>query len=343
MADDDFERLLGFLGSTEDTGHKRVLDLLLNPSPAPPPPLTLGQVVLSLAGSSGKPQPLTVAEALAGLAQPPGRPLTSPASLPFALAPNPPPFGFFTPPASTPSSTKHTLAAALLAPPVPSVRETPRPAKSLDRQRMVYFAFSFADIMRVNNVRQNGKIGAPEVNRCRQFKDRSIWESRDINTDEGLKTLMRNGVKFSSTVCVLIGTSTWFSRWVRYEIARSAIDQKGLFAIHINSIRHHERQTPDEFGMNPLNFVGLHRRQDGAYILVERVPTIDFATQLPEFKWQAYEDHSQAVPLPRYVADFPIGHTYTLATFVPVYDMMKDGGYQNIGVWIETAARAVGR
>jgi hypothetical protein len=154
---------------------------------------------------------------------------------------------------------------------------------------------------------------------------------------------MRNGVKFSSTVCVLIGTSTWFSRWVRYEIARSVIDEKGLFAIHINSIKHLERRAPGEFGMNPLNFVRLHRRQDGAYILVECVPTIDLATQLPEFKWQAYEDRSQAVPLPRYVAEFPIGHTCTLAKFVPVYDMMQDSSYQNIGGWIETAARAVGR
>src|SRR5262245_59730235 len=316
MADDDF---------------KRLIDLLFNPSPAPPPPLSLGDAILGLAKPFGKPQPLSLGEALAGFAQPPGKPLTPPASL------------LFTPPASTPSSTRHALAAALLAPPIPAVRKIPRLAKPLEQQRMVYFAFSFADIMRVNNVRQNGKISAPEVNKRRQFKDRSIWQSRYINTDEGLKSLMRNGIKLSSTVCVLIGTSTWFSRCVRYEIARSVIDQKGLLAIHINSIKHYERQAPDGFGMNPLNFVGLHRRQDGAYILVECVPTIDFATQLPGFKWQAYEDHSQAVPLPRYVAEFPIGHTYTLATFVPVYDMMNDSGYQHIGSWIETAARAVGR
>jgi hypothetical protein len=31
---------------------------------------------------------------------------------------------------------------------------------------------------------------------------------------------MRNGVKRSSAVCVLVGTDTWDSRWVKYEIGR---------------------------------------------------------------------------------------------------------------------------
>ena len=110
-----------------------------------------------------------------------------------------------------------------------------------------------------------------------------------------------------------------------------------FFAVHL-------RKAPDALGMNPLNFVGLHRRQpDGAYILVECVPFVDTATQMPGFRWQVYEDHSHAVPLPAYVAEFPIGETYALAQFVPVYDMKRHGGYQNIGSWIEMAARTVGR
>jgi len=203
-----------------ELGGKR-LGLMLNPSLAP---LTRGEDILGLAKPFNKPPPVTLGEA-------PAQPLASLLGLPLT-PPLDAPLGFFPPQASALLSTRDARAAALSSTPMPSVRETARPTKPLERQRMVYFAFSFADIMRVNNVRQNGKIGAPEVNKRRQFKDRSIWESRDINTDQGLKTLMRNGVKFSSTVCVLIGTSTWFSRWVRYEIARSVIDEKGLFAIH---------------------------------------------------------------------------------------------------------------
>jgi hypothetical protein len=43
-------------------------------------------------------------------------------------------------------------------------------------KRKVYFAFRFKDIMRVNNVRQSGKIGCEEEKNARDFFDRSIWE-----------------------------------------------------------------------------------------------------------------------------------------------------------------------
>ena len=87
-------------------------------------------------------------------------------------------------------------------------------------KRKVYFAFSFSDVLRVNNVRQVGKVGPREIRNARTFFDRSIWERRSIKQDEGLKNLMRNGVKYSSAVCVLIGTDTWNSRWVKYERTR---------------------------------------------------------------------------------------------------------------------------
>ena len=54
-------------------------------------------------------------------------------------------------------------------------------------KRKVYFAFDFDDLIRVNNVRQVGKIGPREQKNARAFYDRSIWESRDINTVNGLK------------------------------------------------------------------------------------------------------------------------------------------------------------
>ena len=136
-------------------------------------------------------------------------------------------------------------------------------------KRKVYFAFGFDDLMRVNNVRQIGKIGSREQRNPRTFTDRSIWESRDIKNEENLKNLMRWGVCYSSAVCVLIGTNTWKSRWVKYEIARAVIDQRGMLAVHLNGINHHVRKTPDRRGINPLHIMGVNHDPNGRFYLYE--------------------------------------------------------------------------
>jgi hypothetical protein len=94
-------------------------------------------------------------------------------------------------------------------------------------KRNVYFAFRFKDIMRVNNVRQSGKIGQDEQRNPRDFYDHSMWEKSSSTEPEMLKRLMREGVEHSSVVCVLNCTDTWESRWVKYEIARAVVDKKG--------------------------------------------------------------------------------------------------------------------
>src|SRR5215472_11148772 len=144
---------------------------------------------------------------------------------------------------STPLSTLASGRAQSLVnmlPVVPPVAPTANALVALVK-RKVYFAFDFDDLIRVNNVRQVGKIGSCEQKNPRSFYDRSIWESRDIKNEENLKALMRNAVRYSSAVCVLIGTKTWQSRWVKYEIARAVIEQRGLLAVHLNGINHHQR------------------------------------------------------------------------------------------------------
>src|SRR5262249_17409975 len=124
------------------------------------------------------------------------------------------------------------------------------------------FSFHYADIMRVNNVRLSGEFSSQsESRKIEGFYDNSLWERRKIDGPDSVKNLIREGVKNSSAVCVLIGRETWARRWVRYEIARAVIDGRGLLATHINGLNHHKLKVPHLLGPNPLEFVGVAKVQ----------------------------------------------------------------------------------
>ena len=95
----------------------------------------------------------------------------------------------------------------------------------------------------------------------RSFYDSSLWERRQIEGPEAVKRLIREGVQYTSAVCVLIGTQTWSRRWVRYEVARSVIDDRGLLAVHLNGIRHHETRQSRPARPKPA---GLHGGGQGS-------------------------------------------------------------------------------
>lgn len=177
---------------------------------------------------------------------------------------------------ATPAPAPPPNALGRISPPVMPYRPAaPVPVVVPEVKRKVYFAFSFSDVIRVNNVRNTGKIGPRETKKARVFYDRSMWEQRSITNDPGLMALMRAGVAHSSVICVLIGTDTWKSRWVRYEIARAVVDRRGLFAVHINGINHNVRRAPDALGYNPLDAMAVYKDPNGKYYLWERwsVPT----------------------------------------------------------------------
>ena len=137
-------------------------------------------------------------------------------------------------------------------------------------KRKAFFSFDYDDIMRVNNVRQAWKIDHPDNALMRSFYDSSLWESRKAEGDAAVKQLIRDGVQYTSAICILIGTNTWSSRWVRYEIARAIVDARGLLAVHINGLNHHVRRLPDALGLNPLDFLAVGKRQNGALYLYEK-------------------------------------------------------------------------
>lgn len=205
------------------------------------------------------------------------------------------------------------------------------PGQSIKRK--AYFAFYFDDIMRVNNVRNAWKIGHPDGSLNRSFYDSSLWESKKLQNDEAIKSLIRTGVGYTSTVCVLVGTGTWQRRWVQYEIARSVIDGRGLLAVHINGLKHHQTLQTSPKGINPISRMGLARKENTKVYLCQKIGD----------KWQWYEDYTEPVSVPKYLTPPDNDHVRVLTEGTYEYDYVAQLGHKNIGAWIDLAAQEVGR
>jgi MTH538 TIR-like domain (DUF1863) len=251
--------------------------------------------------------------------------------------------GIVSPPAPEKENFNALLRALGTPAPVLPVARSPAPAvRPEPPKRMVYFAFDFDDLMRVNNVRQTGKIGGRVIGGARGFRDRSVWEASKATADRGLKEMMQRMSKFSSVVCVLIGSNTWISRWVRYEVALAIIEERGLLAVDLNGINHNIRRAPDPLGLNPLAMMGLRKDHDGSWHLVERKP-VELDNGNVGFEWHWYNDYQRPVPRPRYVPDMPAGKIVALSEFTKRYDFSGHSGSMNISSWLDVAAVEVGR
>jgi hypothetical protein len=206
-------------------------------------------------------------------------------------------------------------------------------------KRRVFFSFHYADIMRVNVVRNSGEFAksANEGGRnIEGYYDASLWEKRKLEGDDALKNLIRTGVTNTSAVCVLVGTNTWRRRWVKYEIARSVIDGKGLLAVHVNSIKHHKDLVAHERGDNPCRYLGIGNGGNGSYYLCERV------AKNGEYAWEWYQDYTKPVDVPSYMKAPAQGSPVRLSEVTREYDWSQNG-HQNVGGWIDLAAADAGR
>jgi len=154
--------------------------------------------------------------------------------------------------------------------------------------------------------------------------------------------MMQGMSKFSSVVCVLIGSNTWMSRWVRYEMALSIINERGLLAIDLNGINHHVRKSPDTLGVNPLSMMGLRKDPDGGWHLVERKP-VELENGNVGFEWQWYMDYQPPVLKPKFIPDIGAGEIVPLSLFAKRYDFSGHSGSINIATWLDVAAIEAGR
>jgi hypothetical protein len=187
---------------------------------------------------------------------------------------------------------------------------------------------------------------SPSSNRSVCFFAFHFFCSADASR-EMFPSYIREGVEYTSAVCVLIGTETWLRRWVKYEIARAVIDGRGLLAVHLNSIRHHHTKTPHTRGYNPLDFMAVGKVQPGvlstpSYYLFEQL-AVPNGIGGYKWEWHRYNDYISSVSLPAWVADPLAGYVTPLSQNATVHDYIPDDGHRNIGSWIDKAAQGAGR
>lgn len=346
MADNPFDPkpfgLLGLLGA--ESRPKSLLDYIGTPAPTlSPTARTIADLLTDASTPANSANPLSGALGL-------GKSFGSNALAEILSSeprsfPNPPPLGFGSALANPAfGSSLHNISTPVPAPPLYVPPPKPKPVVP-QTKRKGFFSFHYDDIIRVNNVRNAWKINCPGREDKRQFYDRSLWESVQRENPEGLKGLIRRGMEHASVVCVLVGTHTWSRPWVRYEIARAVIEKKGLLAVHINGLRHHQRLTADANGENPLGFMGVGCPKQGIYYLYEHIgrPVLQYGQMVMQWQWERYSKYTMPVPVPKYIQAPAEGKVVPLSAVTSSYDYVGGKGHENIGSWIDTAALRAGR
>lgn len=186
--------------------------------------------------------------------------------------------------------------------------------------RRCFFSFHYQDVIdfRANVVRNHNVTKADNGG----FFDASIWESAKKQGDIALKRLINGGLENTSVTAVLIGSHTCARRWVRYEIMKSIERGNAVVGIHINGIRD-KYGAVKACGPNPFDYLGLQISADGC----TGTPTVWSGTQ-----WAYYNDLGKFR-----ISEQPYdkrGKNFQLTTWLPTYDWIANGGFENFGRWV---------
>ncbi|TRW95255.1 TIR domain-containing protein [Candidatus Methylobacter oryzae] len=198
--------------------------------------------------------------------------------------------------------------------------------------RRTFFSFHYKpDVWRAWNVR-NCWVVKPEEQVDSGFFDSSVFEASKKESEDNLKTFLRNGLKNTSVTCVLTGAETSTRRWVRYEIVQSVLKGNGLLTVDIHKVKNKDSQTSTK-GVDPLACIGLYKTENGIY----------FAEKNGD-KWIKYSDYTRPIPESDLWFDAPTSNqVVALSKHYERYDFIAQNGRENIAGWIELAAALTGR
>lgn len=100
--------------------------------------------------------------------------------------------------------------------------------------RHVFFSFHYADIWRVNVVRNSHIVEGTAV---AGFRDGSLWEEAKKKGDAAIKKMIDDALEGTTVTCVLIGEKTSQREYVTYEIEQSIERGNGVFGVRIHNIK----------------------------------------------------------------------------------------------------------
>lgn len=194
--------------------------------------------------------------------------------------------------------------------------------------RRVFFSFDWDDVWRVNQVRHswvtrgNSKAG---------FADAADIEKVKKQSDKAIRKWIDKQLKGKSVTCVLIGSKTNKSKWVRYEIEKSIEQKKGLLGILIHDLKDVAGET-DARGANPL---GNHNEDDFGETVRKALLGGGAGWGLARLVFPQL-----AVPATLFGAALAL---LASSDDYKIYDWVADDGFNNLGDWIEKAAKQAGR
>jgi hypothetical protein len=198
--------------------------------------------------------------------------------------------------------------------------------------RRTFFSFQYKpDVTRAWNVRNSWVTKVTQGSReDAGFFDSSVFEASEREDPETLKRFLREGLKNTSVTCVLVGATTTYSRWVRYETFCSFVRGNGLLAIRIDSIGS-LHTPPSQPGSNIFRDIAFTVANDRLKFREYKTTGWKYSTDIG----------SMALSDVRY--DLGTMTNNTFSCLFPIYDWKQDNGRDNLNSWIESAATAAGR
>jgi hypothetical protein len=161
------------------------------------------------------------------------------------------------------------------------------------------------------------------------FFDSSVFEASQRTSSDALKRFLIDGLYNTSVTCVLVGEETYLRPWVRFELVRSFYRGNGVVAINIAGLTHFGNKTIQ--GPNPLNHLAFTVAGDN----------VSWKERFGE-TWSAYSE-VPTMKLNEVAYDLGGMGNHTFSHIFPSYDWVNDDGYNNLGGWIEKAAKDAGR